>query len=103
MTEARIPMTKEQVSKALLEISDEITALVEDREKRIDDANSQLENMKQATEGYISPDYGMLPVPAKFHEHILELAQQRGISPGVLMTGKVVEDHLELLILKELL
>ena len=103
MKEARIPMTKEQVDRALLEISDEITALVEDREKRIDDANSQLESMKQATDGYISPEYGMLPVPAKFFEYIIGIAQQRGVSPGVLMTSKAVEDHLELLILKELI
>lgn len=103
MTEEHKPMTKEQVNKALLDINDEVTALVADREKRIDDLNVQLQNMKQATEGYISPDYGMLPVPAKFHEYILDLARQRGTSPGILMTSKAVADHLELLILKELL
>lgn len=63
----------------------------------------ELEALKQSLDGYVSPDYGMLPVPAPIYEQVVDIAQARSVSPGVLMTSPRVLEYLRQMIEREIL
>lgn len=63
----------------------------------------ELDTLRKSLDGYTSPDYGMLPVPAVIYERVIEIAQARSVSPGVLMTSPRVTEHLLQLIERELI
>lgn len=63
----------------------------------------ELDTLKNSLDGYVRPDYGMLPVPPIIHERVIELARARGVAPGVLMTKESVRNHLLEMLNRELL
>ena len=71
--------------------------------EKIEKLQLELDTLKTSLDGYVSPDYGMLPVPAAVYENVIELAQARSVSPGVLMTSPKVTEHLLQLIERELI
>ena len=98
-----IDVTDEQIAGFIESFHEVLAARMRQDAQKIEKLELELGTLKKSLDGYISPDYGMLPVPAVIYERVIELAQSRSVSPGVLMTSPRVTEHLLELIERELL
>ena len=101
MSNKTIDQVCEDFKKDILEIFlSENTALAKLKETVIE-LQQRLAEYEPAE--FITPEYGTIPVAPVIHEQVIELARNRGISPGLLMQKEDVTRHLLLLFEHEII
>lgn len=98
-----IEITDEFVARLLDYMKQVFETHLQQEQRKREALQAELDTLKESLDGYVSPDYGMLPVPAVFYERVIELAQGRGISPGVLMMTPQALEHLLQMLEREIL
>ena len=96
-------MSKSKVDPIFDDFRKEIYELFEAENEKIQALQQQVDALKASPDEFATPKYGLLPVAPVVYEKITELAQRRGISPGVLMLKEEATRHLLMLIERDIL
>jgi len=92
-----------RLDQSIDDLKEHVREMAQGYEQQIDDLNTELEQLKSRLKGYLTPDYGMLPVSPEVHEAVIQIARSRDLAPGVVMMAEPVTNHLLKLINREII